>query len=162
MADQHNSNIPDLSNLILDDVPDIKESIEYHKDVFENFCGTWSNTVATGIFPNKIEDTSATPVVLQPLCLDIGNWNMDSTDSVSVAHGLTLTKIRHASAMIRGDGDNNYFPIAATPVASLGAYIELIDSTEIIISRTANSFFDSTAFDSTSYNRGWIMIWYAV
>ena len=44
MADQHNDNIPALGNQISADVPDIKENLEFHKDVFEAITSGWSNT----------------------------------------------------------------------------------------------------------------------
>ena len=43
MADQHNPNIPALGNSIADDVVDIKENLEFHKDCFEQICTGWAN-----------------------------------------------------------------------------------------------------------------------
>jgi hypothetical protein len=42
MADQHNSNIPALTNQVAEDIPDIKENLEFHKDAFEKIFETWS------------------------------------------------------------------------------------------------------------------------
>lgn len=53
MADQHNDNIPAIGNQIASDIPNIKENLEYHKDIFENFVGLWNSTTATGIYPAK-------------------------------------------------------------------------------------------------------------
>ena len=58
MADQHNPNIPALTNQISADIPDIKENLEFHKDVFENFVNSWSNTDATGVYPAYWERTA--------------------------------------------------------------------------------------------------------
>jgi len=44
MADKHNSNIPALSNQVAEDIPDIKENLEFHKDSFERIFETWSVT----------------------------------------------------------------------------------------------------------------------
>lgn len=44
MADQHNDNVPNATNQILSDVTDIKENLEFHKDVFEALTEGWSNT----------------------------------------------------------------------------------------------------------------------
>lgn len=49
MADQHNSNIPAVGNQIVEDVADMKENFEWHKDVFQHICSGWSDTVLTGI-----------------------------------------------------------------------------------------------------------------
>jgi len=51
MADQHNPNIPVLTNQVANDIPDISENLEFHKDVFENFINEWSNTDATDQYP---------------------------------------------------------------------------------------------------------------
>jgi hypothetical protein len=51
MADQHNSNIPALGNQISADIPDIKENLEFDRDIFENFVNSYSATDATGIYP---------------------------------------------------------------------------------------------------------------
>lgn len=44
MADQHNSNVPAIGNQIANDIPDIKENLEFHKDTFERILETWSDT----------------------------------------------------------------------------------------------------------------------
>lgn len=88
--------------------------------------------------------------------LDIGDWNMDSTSTLNVAHGLTLSKIRKVSVQIREDSaasqrDLDYLDTAGWFTA---------DSTYIALARYAAGVFDNTSYDSTSYNRGWILIWY--
>lgn len=47
MADKHNDNIPAVTNQITEDVADIKENLEFHKDCFEKLCTGWSNTATT-------------------------------------------------------------------------------------------------------------------
>ena len=54
----HNPDIPQLTNQISDDIPDIRENLEYHKDVFENFLTTWSDSVSTTLFPATFAFTS--------------------------------------------------------------------------------------------------------
>ena len=44
MADQHNANIPALTNQVAADIPDIKENLEHHKDAFQVLFETWSDT----------------------------------------------------------------------------------------------------------------------
>ena len=60
MADQHNDNIPALSNQIVEDVPDIKENLEFHKDVFQNFVNSWSNSDSSDIYPAVLKRTTIT------------------------------------------------------------------------------------------------------
>ena len=40
-------------------------------------------------------------------------------------------------------------------------YITYINSTIIDLTRVASGVYDGASFDSTSFNRGWITIWYA-
>ena len=89
--------------------------------------------------------------------LEIGDWNMDSTLLVQVAHGVTLSKIRTISVLIREDSNTNYHDFAARDE---GASYAFADATYITLSRKNAGVFDSTSYDSTSYNRGWITIQY--
>jgi hypothetical protein len=101
--------------------------------------------------------------VLRWKIIEIGNWNMDSTGSVTVAHGLTQTKIRTLNAEIRGDVGSAY----ETELHSIDSYINTlvcgfksVVGAYIVLTRTSSGFFDSNFFDATSYNRGWITIGY--
>jgi hypothetical protein len=94
--------------------------------------------------------------------IDIGDWNMDTSSTVPVAHTLSATEwktIRTIDVIIRNDADTEYRPIdvlnAAATGVSGGGVISL-DSTNIRLGRYTGGLFDSTDFDSTSYNRGWI------
>jgi hypothetical protein len=59
MADQHNDNIPAATNTLASDVPDMKENLEWHKDVFEVITGNWSNTSTEDIVPYREVNTLA-------------------------------------------------------------------------------------------------------
>lgn len=96
--------------------------------------------------------------------INIGDWNMDTTDSVNVAHGLTLANIRVVEGTIRNDAGDTFYPIAEALISAgsavNGAYAHA-NATNIVIQRLLNGFFDgSAAFDGTSYNRGWVVITY--
>lgn len=95
--------------------------------------------------------------------IEIGDWNMDATAAVTVAHGLTLTKIRSVSALIRSDSDTAYHQLpvfdSSSPYYPI-AQITSIAATYITLSRLTGYAFDSTSYDSTSFNRGWITIFY--
>jgi len=91
--------------------------------------------------------------------VDIGDWNMDSTASVSVAHGLTLAKIRAYDVFIRNDSGELWRTTQYDATTFISAYAKA-DATNIVITRYSPSFFDSTDFNATSYNRGWIIIEY--
>lgn len=90
---------------------------------------------------------------LRVTVIDIGDWDMDTTSPTSVAHGLTRSTIRAADVIIRNDADSAYYKL------SNYGQISFTD-TNVSLARDAGSVFDSTSYDSTSYNRGWITIWY--
>lgn len=114
-----------------------------------------------------------TPVIgngkaLLPKVIDIGDWNMDSTQSVDIAHGISdHTKIRAVSAVIRKDDETDHYVLGGIKLSTLPeeastAWISYYDSTNVGLYRTTGGFFDSAVFDATSFNRGWITIWYEV
>lgn len=105
--------------------------------------------------------------ILKTKVIDIGDWDMDTTISIDVAHGLTdRKKIRGTKVTVRNDSDVSYYDLLhgdsggnmdgslgfLTGTAGFEDYIRLI--------RTTSGFFDTSAFSATSYNRGWIVIWY--
>jgi len=47
MADQHNDNVPAVGNQIANDIPDIKENLEWHKDLLQMLIGWKSSTIST-------------------------------------------------------------------------------------------------------------------
>ena len=94
------------------------------------------------------------------LVLDIGDWDMDADSTVSVAHGLTYSKIRGiTSVAIRNDADTGVAQLQVETPGTLAGSARY-DATNIILTRLAGSAFDSVNYDSTSYNRGWILIQY--
>ncbi len=102
-------------------------------------------------------------VVLNTTVLDIGDWNMDSNSQVLVAHGLDHTKIRTVNTTIRNDsgsGGLGLNSIAEDALPPLSLYSCTWNSTNIILNRQISGEFDSTDYNATSYNRGWIVIWY--
>lgn len=112
---------------------------------------------------SRIGDLEAQSAVLYQKVVAIGDWDMDGTQSVNVAHGLTYADIRGARAILRNDGDTARYPIFQIDTGFVGAPdagISQIDSTNVTIGRVTSGQFDSANFDSTSYNRGWVIIDY--
>lgn len=107
-----------------------------------------------------IEDAAGTNVNLK--VLDIGDWNMDSTSSVNVAHGLTTSKIVAVQALIRDDAGTSLYAIDHWYSANdtVSGFVYVSGSNITLGRRGATSTFDNTNFDATSYNRGWVLIWY--
>jgi len=52
MADLHNENVPAVGNSIAADIPDIKENLEWHKDLLQMILGWKNDTIATVGPPN--------------------------------------------------------------------------------------------------------------
>lgn len=96
--------------------------------------------------------------------LQIGDWNMDTTGSVSINHGLTFSKIRDVQVMIYNDAGTSLNPLdRATVLYSYHpAGLIQVTATQISLFRDASNFYDNTDYDATSYNRGWITILYEV
>ena len=118
--------------------------------------------VGTADEADSVVETNAS-VVMNMKVIDIGDWNMDLTSSLNVLHGSTLSKIRNVNVMVRDDNDTNYHLLTGqfnytTAIPEGG--IERITTTTIWLEREVGGLFDSTLYDATSYNRGWITIWY--
>jgi hypothetical protein len=97
--------------------------------------------------------------------VEIGDWNMDTSNTKDVAHGLANhKKIRSVSVIVRDDTDANYddllhrinFIDPDLPAAG----INQINATDIQLYRHNGRQFDSAGYDSTPFNRGWVIIVY--
>jgi len=95
--------------------------------------------------------------------VNIGDWNMDADITKTLALGISSgAVIRGCNVFIVHDNGVNWYPIQYnnnpdnTPCGSF----RFDNFGNIVINRSAGNFFDSTSFDSTSYNRGWVTIEY--
>ncbi len=107
-------------------------------------------------------DSGGTNELLRTIVLEIGDWNMDSTNLVTVAHGLTLAKIRSFSVIIRQDDSATHYSFPTVDPTVGGTENMYATATNINLARAPSGFFDNTSFNSTSFNRGWVTIIYAV
>lgn len=91
--------------------------------------------------------------------VEIGDWNMVSTPQVNVAHGLTFSKIRNVSAFILNDAATNLtnLLVGFQSPGSVDGHIQ-VSSANVSLIRLVSGFFDNTNYDSTSFNRGYIVI----
>lgn len=107
-------------------------------------------------------DIGGNGTVIKKKNINIGDWNMDSTLSVSVNHGLTFDNILSVTVIIINDAGSSLYPIdfinVGTSTVPSGSWS--INTTQVILRRSGTEFFDNAAFDSTSYNRGFIYIVY--
>jgi hypothetical protein len=87
--------------------------------------------------------------------IQLGAWNMDSTATLSVAHGIAaLSDIRSIQVIILRDDNQTRddFAPGADRIYTTGTNIEL--------ARTTGGTFDGTAWDDASMNRGYAIIRY--
>lgn len=105
--------------------------------------------------------------VIKATIVEIGDWDMDAAGVVNIPHGLSLLtyrKIRSINVLIRDDGDSfrrDIFHCQAFNDGTVdGAYIASITNTIVQIVRIEGGTFDGVTYDATSYNRGWLTIWY--
>ena len=106
-------------------------------------------------------------VTLQCKVIEIGDWNMNTTTSKTVTHGVgNYKKIRSVSGIIRDDSDVVYASIPTLynvedGLSHVGIY--RVMSTYVELKRFSTGIFDNSSYESApSGNRGWIMIWYEV
>lgn len=101
---------------------------------------------------------------LKTKVINIGDWNMDSTTSISVAHGLTFANIISVFVMIRTDAGTALVPlntgVSAANTTPQGFWTVGAPGSDIDLFRLTGGNFDNAGFDSTSYNRGYIIIEY--
>jgi hypothetical protein len=139
-------------------------------------ANTLESTVSTGTAPLTVASTTkvtnftaealsdGTNRILTKI-INIGDWNMDTTETVNIAHGLTMGDIRSVTAIVRPDNGTPLYVLSTgyvdTP-AEIEAFINSIDATNVNIKRRTGGVYDNANFDATSYNRGWITITYVV
>jgi len=99
--------------------------------------------------------------------IEMGDWNMDSTGFLNVTHGLnysdTWKGTRHAEFTVRNDADDVYYVDGAFSSQAMLAddiAVSGVTNTKVVIIRREGASFDSSNFDSTNYNRGWVTLWY--
>ena len=116
------------------------------------------------LMANTVYNKAQADALLKTKVVDIGDWNMASSTTVNVTHGLTVTSIKSVSAMIRADGDATRAPLNTfndnTDPAMVGGGVNNINATVISLYRRTGGFFDGSSYNSTSYNRGWVTIVY--
>jgi hypothetical protein len=124
--------------------------------------------IAKVVTPKTLSDTygvvhnSGTERLTKKI-VSIGDWDMDSSPTTTIAHGLSdFTKIKAVEVMILNDAGNAIYPLnlynSTSGTDDISGGVKSIDATDIVLSRRvgSGSFFGSNDFDATSYNRGFI------
>jgi len=113
-----------------------------------------------------ILETGVGASVLHTKIIDIGDWDMDANAFTNFAHGMSsnYTKIRSISVVIRNDDSSKYMLLNQfydhADATLVGGGIYYWDSTNIYLYRRTGGIFDSTEYNATSYNRGYVTIEY--
>jgi hypothetical protein len=139
------------------------QTIAGTKTFSSNIVGTLSGSLIGDItgHAHAIAETGTGAGIIREKIINIDDWDMASSGSLWKSHGLTFSKIRSASCFIRDDAGLYLYDLVNS-----GAGEIRITATGISLYRIASfsmadtASFDSTLFNSTSYNRGFITIRY--
>ena len=110
------------------------------------------------------DDTTKVKYKKQTVIVPLPNWNMNSTGSISVAHGLTAFqwgKIKGVCVMVINNAKTQKFPLdSVNNVGVPNGGVVKIDTTNVDLLRALTLDFDDAAFGVTSDSRGDITIEY--
>ena len=92
--------------------------------------------------------------------INIGDWNMNVAPFAQIPYDIPEDKIRSINVLIRNDEGKTLYPLDYGQGVNgiTGTYS--IRELDIVLGRAEGFLFDSNMFESTSYNRGWIVIGY--
>lgn len=107
---------------------------------------------------------------LKKAIVEIGDWNMrlsggDITKTIDLPAGITYANVRRVTALIRNDNNTLASNLTGQPYDAgisdvFGGYAGVLSNNKIHLERANGGFFDNTSYDSTSYNRGWVIVEY--
>jgi hypothetical protein len=130
---------------------------------------TGAATFTAGVSP--VTDQGGGSALLMKV-VEIGDWNMDATAEKTVLLGVASARVRSVSVLIRNDVDTLLWPLEHPFSKTLtydgevklpSGYLSIstgYESEAITLVRVSGGSFDSSSFDATSYNRGYVTIWY--
>jgi hypothetical protein len=149
----------------VDNTNDIGSATKQIKNVYVAGAVSSASISTNAITVNSISQGKDVTVAIHRKIVNIGDWNMDATDTVNVTHGLDVTKIRTVTGFILIDSNNAIYPITQAPYTEIGTYNKhsvcfVVFATYIAMYRATGGNFDNTSFDSTGFNRGWLVIDY--
>ena len=125
------------------------------------------NLVVTGNISGSIKDYGSSNHNVKMKVVEIGVWNMDSDAYKSEIKLWTeevdnTSKIMAVNVMIIGDSDTySTHPLTNGGYCTISYYSVGVNYyTYIQLNRDSSGYFDNTNFNDTSYNRGFITVWY--
>ena len=146
-------------------------TVEFDNAIIGDVTGALTGNADTATVADGVAETGAGAEVLLTKVIEIGDWNMNTTDHVCVAHGMGAgfyLRVRSVSAMILIDvGVGSVTFALDSIIADTGAVnggAEVIDATNVDLYRTAavnSGRFDGPNYSDIAFNRGRITIQYA-
>ena len=97
---------------------------------------------------------------LTTVIYEIGGWDMDVSEWMSVPHFIDETKVRRFTVTIQNNSGNIYDFTADHKAGQTGTSSVNIQPVVIQLRRATGGGFDVTTFNGTSINRGWVVIDY--
>lgn len=141
----------------------IADTYEKNRGVISGLAGTldFNGNTFFGL-SNQASSLPDTGIkILNKKIIEIGDWNMDTTGAIIVLHGLTdFLKVRSITAMIINDDStliDTLDKFTSSNQQSEGG-IGSVSDTVVSLVRKTSGIFDSTSYDSTSFNRGFITV----
>ena len=119
-----------------------------------------TGAIGTATLAATLLTAGAGDTILKTKVIDIGDWDMDVTATVNVAHGLTLANIRRLSVVVRDDLSTSTTPLNYSSSTGVVQGTYLSDGSIVALDRLTGGVFDNTTYNATSFNRGWIVIDY--
>lgn len=119
----------------------------------------WSSfRSASNVIENQTLPLLSGSAGLSRAIIEVGDWNMDENTSKLVSLPMPVSSIRSVNVLIRSDNASAMF---YKNLESSGAFVLQASVNNIYMTRLAETGgFDSGAYDSIAYNRGWIVIDY--
>lgn len=145
--------------------------------VYAAVLGTFADNTTRNIsegdlrqFAQDISDSLNFGGSLNWFTMDIGDWDMDTNATVTVdveAEGVDISKVRVIHVTVRPDVGTLLTENArlAAPFFNGSGVLQLwvssaVPGVGVGLQRTTAGTFDSTDYNATSYNRGWITVGY--
>ena len=103
-------------------------------------------------------------LILNTKVIEIGTWDMVADSAAVFAHGITNapSRIRSVKVIIRNDSALIIYDFTNINAAETAGRVITIETTNIVLGRSTNGYFDDTNFDTMGDdgNRGWVTIQY--
>lgn len=149
-----------LAGLVFNSLPDnAYYGYQYVTALLTIIVNSFVAGVQATFYPDSGPNTT---VNLKTIVLEIGDWDMDTNATTNpIVTQVSAASIRSIDAIIRDDGGSvisNLMIVDASCILQGGITSSLTGS--FSLRRLTGGTFDSSSYNSTGYNRGWVTIVY--